>query len=962
MALIGLILVIKFMLIPMLRDIAKNKFDLGQALMAVFIPLLTVVGYIFAMSKMYSSEKMGFKSIATAVLALAAVMAILSYTLIPALGKASALGNGTNMILAAISLVILMASLFAAFTFIGKMDINVILKGAAGLALGSLAIGIAMAAMAAALYFNPGSGSDFLEMGLAMAAVLIALAGAMTILGSFAPAAITGATALIYLAGAIALLTGAIIAFKKYVLGESISDVVGDVTGLDVSRQEAAGQDKKVKVVQKKTGSISTDKKKTKTSEVRARNKAGEEAAIDYSEGVNKGMSSTKAKALQNGGADQLTKNMGEGLNSISNQELLKSYGIDTAELYAEGFTDYDVQKILTNAGVDTVDTYTDGITSNKAKDNTEASAEDLINSLCGTYGLDSETVKEMLNQAGIDTADKVGTGVGEGDMSNAAQDLVDDLNEKLGQTDGASLTTGANDVLSMFTGTNGLTSALNLGNLDSTGGDLIKSLTGGMNGSLAGSFLSGAADSVLGNFVRELKAKAVNYVDEMNKPFLWVYDTFMGTDYLDTGKADRFYNALVQDFDKNRDTWLEMYYSTSALLPDAVAKKIVGNAIAGAYDVTYSEEGMERVWKFLEEEIDKVAHNGSGSGGRGSGISEITAEAEAEREKLKETLDELYRLDEKYENLKLAAEKGELTPKNLEWLNLFGQYLDDYNTYVLETGDATVKYEDIIDSIIKTQDKLKESFKETYGDEKKPIFKKTPFDALIEQFKANGNVTLDYSTGIGQSVVDGFNKGIGDGPKQTADKFFMDFDDTARDDKHFGIHSPSIWAEGIATNLIETAVATMTNLVSLFDSPMEAIKTKITDYVSQIIIETRALLDGADLELRVVPVMEVDGLHYALSALELTAPHSAGTTYNIADEIAKAYSGLNKPQNGVTNQLDSLKTGMDTLNTSMKNVEAAIKENTPIIEVNNESDINTTIKKINRQSKMYGKSVVAYP
>lgn len=961
MALVGLVLVIRYLLIPMLRSIAKNKFDLGQALMAVFIPLLTLAGYLYLMGRIYSNEKTGTKSIWTAVLALAAVLYVISNTLIPAMGDAVNNGMGTDMIEASISLLIVMGTLFAAFKVIGGMDMTTILKGAAGMALGSLAISIAMAAMATALYFNPGSGSDFLEMGLAMAAVLIAMGGAMALIGSFAGSALTGAAAIAVLAGAIALLTGAIIAFKKYVLGESIGDTVGEIT--NVSGAETSNATNKKKVMSTKTAKSGAIKPTTLSK--KAAMKAGQEEAVTYSEGVDKGINSSKAKTIQNESAEDLVKNMGSSFDSIEAQNLLKSYGIDTAELYADGFNDYDVEKILKEAGYENVTDYTEGTTGTKATSEVSNSAEDLINTLCGQYGLDSNTVKDMLNLAGEDTAAKVGEGVGNGDMSTGAQELVNDLNEQLGKVDGSTLQTGANEVLGLFTGGNGLTSATNLGSMTTTGNSLISALCGGLDGSgsgsLAGSFLSGAADSIIGQLGTLISEKASDLWDAASPTLLYLYDSIFHTDYLETGKTQRVYNQLLKKYQENKDEMKLIYGELSLLYGDDteilgynLGSTMMRKILTMGYGIEDSKEAFDQFWAFMHEEIYHTKE-----------IEQELAEAEAHKQKLEhmsEIFDEIDRVEAKIVSFAEQKELGFMNKETADWFENYKKYFDAYETYLFETGDLTTKYEDIIDAITNAENKLKETYGESTIDTMKGFSEKS-FQQLVDELKTNGTVLFDMGKKNAEEVSNGFDEGLSDKKAvNTADRYFNSFDKAIRSDDNFGIHSPSTWAEGIATNLVTTMIDTMDTLISGFNTPMNDMKTLITDHVSQMILEVQTLLNTADLELRVVPVLEVDGLHYAMSSLEFTSGNSALTSYNMADEIAKAYAGINKPQNEVTDQLTQLQNKIGDLNTSMQNVEKAIKDSDLTVEVHNESDINTTIKKINRQSKMYGKSVVAYP
>ena len=938
MALIGLVLVIRFLLIPTLRSIAKNKFDLGQALAAIFIPLLTLTGYIFAMTKIIKTAGSG--KIIEALLILAAGLMIMQYTIIPALGS---IQNGTNLASAGLGLFLAMVGMTAAIiAMVNAFELvnwGSLLKGAVGLTVGCLAISVAMMAMGQAIGAANGN-EGFISMGLGMAAVLIAMAGAMALIGTFAPAAVTGASAILILAAAIAILTQAIIAFKKYVLGDEIGEITDAVNGV----KPGVNGNKKTAKSGAITGTTKSKKKAIKD--------GGEADAVAYVEGVSEGMSSTKAKKAQSNATSNLLNEMSKSTTSFDSEDILKQMGIDTSKMYVDGLDSYDSIDKLLNGGAGITENTADGITSKTGIEEiakgSDATVQSYVDELLKKTNLDT------LNAGGEGAAGAVGEGAGSADMSKSASDLVDNLVEGLNDPEnGVTINTGlgtestTGTLMGMFGDMFGNSS------LQGSGASLVESLTGGMkNGSLVDGFISGAVDDVVGKIKARFNTWAVDKAEEVFTPFLYAYDKLFGTDYLDTGKADKFYNALTQNFDKNRDAWLEVYYSTSKMLPDSLAKKMVGNMITSAYGVEYSKEGMDRVWKFFEEEIDKVGHNGSGSGGRGSGISEITVEAEAERQKMKEILDELYRLDEKYANLKLASEKGELTSNNVKWLQVFGKYLDDYNTYVLETKDTSVKYEEFVDAIVETQNKLEKAFEESYGEDKKLILKENPFDTLMEQFKEKGNVTLEYSEGIGSNIVKGFNKGVGDGPQQTADHFFNSFDETFRDNRHFGIHSPSTWGEKMFMWIMESFALAMVSYMKLLDMPLLLLRLKISNAVVQMVNDVQYLLDNANLEMKIVPVLDMDNMQYIIGGIRLdkTGNVVAGNSYGIASDVSRSSNLANDTLNMI-----NPKALMDLLTNMNGKLDSNNSSSMPPIEIYNSVGVDTVIKEINKDTRMNG-------
>lgn len=451
MALIGLILVIRFLLVPMLRSISKEKFDLGQALLAVFIPLLALTGYIFLITKMVNKEG-GTKALLLGLLALVVSIQLISKVLIPALASIQLIGNTIS---AAIGIFIMMVAMIGAFAIFGQMDWTTIVKGASGLALASIAMGIALLAMGEAMKLA-GSSEGFLGMGLSMAAVLIAMAGAMALIGQFATPAIIGASAILILAGAIAILTQSIIAFKKYVLGE---DIGGDIEGVTRSMGVKPGEVKHGAV---QSSSTSRKQQIKDSSEVlpggtiakRRREEAGEEYVEDFT----RGMKSTDAMRLQNEASEDLVKNINKGTSSMSAEQMLKDAGIDTTGIYTEGFEDYDALKNLKLGGEDIVDGTVTGIEGLPS-----------IKELQGGADLN---VDEYLKQLGYNSDILAGGGEG----------VVEDMTAGMSTPNAETFLQGGADAVGNFLN-GGADGTSGFGGIDLTSGgnSLLTSLLGGM-------------------------------------------------------------------------------------------------------------------------------------------------------------------------------------------------------------------------------------------------------------------------------------------------------------------------------------------------------------------------------------------------------------------------------------------------------------------------------------------------
>ena len=506
MALIGLILVIRFMLIPMLRSIAKDKFDLGQAIGAVFLPLIALAGYLFLMSKLLNKEKgIGIGGLIKALLTMAAGLYIISETIVPAMAKMSDAAAGWSQGVGIIAALLGMAAVFVIFVKAFKeITWGELIKGAAALVVGSLALSVALLAFGAAMGLA-GNNDGFIAMGLGMAIVLVAMAGAMALIGKFAPAAISGATAILILAAAIALLTAAIIAFKKYVLGDDIGDIAEAV---DTSTKSGAKPIKKIK----KGDGTNTVKHGAVTPVTYSKKKAlienGSSDAVIYSEGFEEGMTSTKSKKIQNEATEDLLGGVKKSSKSMSSEEILNQMGIDTTELYTEGFTDYEALDNLLNGGTNITEGTADGITSKDALAAIANGSDDTIDNY-----LDELLKKTNLNElevGGEGVADGVGDGISGADMSGSAEELVQNLIGGVdGSTENADMSTSAENLLTNLIGgtqtdeagniiSNGIGSSdsdvgtvlgnmglsFKNGNMSSSGVSLISSLTSGMTGS----------------------------------------------------------------------------------------------------------------------------------------------------------------------------------------------------------------------------------------------------------------------------------------------------------------------------------------------------------------------------------------------------------------------------------------------------------------------------------------------
>lgn len=932
MALIGLVLVIRFLLIPTLRSIAKNKFDLGQALAAIFIPLLTLTGYIFTMTKIIKTAGSG--KIIEALLILAAGLMVMQHTIIPALGS---IQNGTNLASAGLGLFLAIAAMTAAIiAMVNAFELvnwGSLLKGAVGLTVGCLAISVAMMAMGQAIGAANGN-EGFISMGLGMAAVLIAMAGAMALIGTFAPAAVTGASAILILAAAIAILTQAIIAFKKYVLGDEIGEITDAVNGV----KPGVNGNKKTAKSGAITGTTKSKKKAIKD--------GGEADAVAYAEGVSEGMTSTKAKKAQSNATSNLLNEMSKSTTSFDSEDILRQMGIDTSKLYVDGLDSYDSIDELLNGGTGITENTADGITSKDGIEEIAKGSDATIQSYVDE--LLKKTNLDQLNAGGEGAAGAVGEGAGSADMSKSASDLVDNLVEGLNDPEnGVTINTGlgtestTGTLMGMFGDMFGNTS------LNGSGASLVESLTGGMkDDSLVGGFISGAVDGLKTKLEKAWKEKVVDVAEQIFIIPAWVHDKLTGSDLLNTGKEDASYNQMMLLYRQNKEEFKKQWdFYSSAKITDA--KSGFRSWMISEYGIGGIDDqlGWERFYADLSAELRGI----KGAMDSAQGIFNVgaaAAEAETNLQKMKEAL------DEKYANLNAAYERGELTENNIKWLQVFGKYLDDYNTYVLETKDTSVKYEEFVDAIVETQSKLEQAFEESYGEDKKLILKQNPFDTLMEQFKEKGNVTLEYSEGIGSNIIEGFNKGVGNGPQQTADHFFNSFDETFRDDRHFGIHSPSKWGESMFKWIMESFALAMTSYMKLLDMPLLLLRLKISNAVVQMVNDVQYLLDNANLEMKIVPVLDMDNMQYIIGGIRLdkTGNVVAGNSYGIASDVSRSSNLTNDTLNMI-----NPKALMDLLTNMNGKLDSNNSSPMPPIEIYNSVGVDTVIKEINKDTRMNG-------
>ena len=945
MALIGLILVIKYMLIPMLRSIADNKFDLGQALAAVFIPLLTCAGYLFAMAKI-ANMKGGMKGIVTGILSFALIMEVISQDFLPALGRASSLSNGGAMIAAAISLLIMMATMAGLFAVFGLMDWSTIVKGAAGMIVGVLAMSVALGVMARAFKEADGStGGDFLAMGFGLAVALIAIAGAMALVGSFAGAAITGASAIMILALAIALLTQAVIAFKKYVLGESIGDDIADVTSIDTTKHGAVqpSSSSRKQAIKDATKTSSSEKKEIQ----KRRREDGVDESVAYSEGIKKGMNSSKSKKLQNGASEDLASNLSDGLDSYNTKDILKEAGIDATDIYSDGITGYDSKALLKEAGIDNVDSLDDALSSGKAEKILEeagyGNVVDIANGMNGTKSQDE--IEKSANELADNIAGD--NGLGGVDLSGSGVDLANDVLGGMVNGDG---TTKIEDLVNQYTnGENGLEGLISgengLAGMDLTGGGagLTQSIMTGMSdSSLIGGFLEGATDSLLGQLLEKLKTKGQQYAEDFATVGLFLKDWFLGTDELNTGKGDRIYRSMVNAYNDNpfmqrmieeayQDKWTKstfiQWWKENIGLLEGMNYRDYFNS--GGFDKFY-DEFMPNVLDKTDEITDKLTK-----------AKDLVLEINAVNE-------ELLRIDKIREEL--INEKETMDDSELAYYSNFIKYFRDYSDYIENSHDLSLKYEDFVTSITNSENRMRELYGDDAVDEMKGFSKKSIED-LVKEYKHNGTVLFDMGKDLSSDIVEGAVKKMEEESGQIGDTMFEGTEKSAKSKEHFDINSPSGWAENLMKFVMEGFVEGIMKYLYLLDNPLEKLQNKFTDAVTNMLVNVQGLLDSSDLEVMITPVIDMDNLQYSIggSRFGKNGQYIGGTSYkmskSVSDSNSKGFIGQANDSNefgkAVSNKLDLLNTTLGKL--------------VPEITIHNTYGIETIIDGINKRTKMNG-------
>lgn len=942
MALIGLILVIKYMLIPMLRSIADNKFDLGQALAAVFIPLLTCAGYLFAMAKI-ANMKGGMKGIVTGILSFALIMEVISQDFLPALGRASSLSNGGAMIAAAISLLIMMATMAGLFAVFGLMDWSTIVKGAAGMIVGVLAMSVALGVMARAFKEADGStGGDFLAMGFGLAVALIAIAGAMALVGSFAGAAITGASAIMILALAIALLTQAVIAFKKYVLGESIGDDIADATSIDTIKHGAVqpSSSSRKQAIKDATKTSSSEKKEIQ----KRRREDGVDDSVAYSEGIKKGMNSSKSKKLQNGASEDLASNLSDGLDSYNTKDILKEAGIDATDIYSDGITGYDSKALLKEAGIDNVDSLDDALSSGKAEKILEeagyGNVVDIANGMNGTKSQDE--IEKSANELADNIAGD--NGLGGVDLSGSGVDLANDVLGGMVNGDG---TTKIEDLVNQYTnGENGLEGLISgengLAGMDLTGGGagLTQSIMTGMSdSSLIGGFLEGATDSLLGQLLEKLKTKGQQYAEDFATVGLFLKDWFLGTDELNTGKGDRIYNSMVKAYNQNKDLIEEAYndkWTKSTFIQ--WWKENIGLLEGMNYRDYFNSGGFDKFYdEFMPSALDKT--------------DEITNQLTKAKDLVLEinaVNEELLRIDKIREEL--INEKETMDDSELAYYSNFIKYFRDYSDYIENSHDLSLKYEDFVTSITNSENRMRELYGDDAVDEMKGFSKKSIED-LVKEYKHNGTVLFDMGKDLSSDIVEGAVKKMEEESGQIGDTMFEGTEKSAKSKEHFDINSPSGWAENLMKFVMEGFVEGIMKYLYLLDNPLEKLQNKFTDAVTNMLVNVQGLLDSSDLEVMITPVIDMDNLQYSIggSRFGKNGQYIGGTSYKmskgVSDSNSKGFIGQSNDSNefgkAVSNKLDLLNTTLGKL--------------VPEITIHNTYGIETIIDGINKRTKMNG-------
>ena len=960
MALVALIAVMRFLLIPMLRSVSQETFDVEKALYAIFIPLLGIGTYIVVLSEL-AAKKHGIRDMISVIVSFAAFMAVISKVFLPSLAEAVATaGGGGTLLVASLSIMLMLASLVGVFKILGNMSWNDILKGAASMAMGVAAVSAALLVMAKAFEMSGNvSGTDFLLMGVGLAASLIALAGAMALIGKFSTSAIVGASALLILAGAVALLTQAIIAFKKYVLGESISDAVGDLTDVELTGNQNGGNKNT------KDSSSITQKLKGKVSDsaVKVSNKKkGKTAAEEVSEGYSEGMKTTKSVNLQTKAANTMAKNTQAGLSDYNAEEILKQAGVDTTNLYSEGIESYDAQKILEAAGYSTTNSVSDGMSGKEAQKILEQAGSDATDTIATGMGDNTEATTNGATDLANNLVNGDGTGLNAESVLNlltqGGEGLTSGLMSGLTTNSDGTVTMGAQDLVSLLTGSKvGLESGSNLGLMSGSGASLVESLCGGMTDtSLVGNFITGACGGLITKIRTTLKPMIVDLVEDIWKPFAFIYQGLTGTDLLGTGlkeKQEKQYQGAKKVEEEAVNQYYDDFINDITLLKDRIHDSL--EQLNEMKD-EISAETYEEYYNYIVDEAGKSIEAIVASYGIAGDLAwEVIAEkAELRVEyenRLQNVVDEMERLRSKRKNLSEAAERGDLTSGNMEWLDTFNKYYDQFIQYMSDTDDPSIKYEDFVDNIMAVNKKMSDY----YGENAPEILQglEKPFDELISEYKKNGTVLYDMSKDYGEDVAAGFDKGIGNSPKESASNFVDEYKKQFCADPEsggFGIHSPSTWGETMFQWIMQGFADGMAKYMYLMDTPLNQLRAYMAAHISKILLDIHQLLNAESFEFTITPVIDFDNLEYILGGMRFdkNGKMLGETSYKMSKEVGKTTgtgnSGINQYEpTGVLNKLGEILNGINDLN----------QNGGVTINIKNESDINTTIDKINRYGKM---------
>ena len=959
-ALIALVLVIRYLLIPTLRSIAKNKFDLGQALAAIFIPLLTLTGYIFAMTKMIKTY--GTSKIIESLLLLVAMLVIIDNTLIPALATVQ---HGESLINAGIGMAISLIAMTAVIIVMTKVFEAIrwesLIKGAVGLTAGCLAISIAMMAMGQAIGASNGN-EGFVAMGLGMAIVLVAMAGAMSMIGTFAPAAITGASAILILAAAIAILTQAIIEFKKYVLGDDLDDIAEATTAVSSNGHVPTNG----KINKQTTSGAIQPAGKSKKQLI----KEGQTTAETVAEGVKKGTKSTKSKKLQNETATELLEGISDGNSSISSEEILKDMGIDTTDTYIEGLEDYEAAGNLKEGGEGITKTTSKGIIDNKSlkalANASDINVEEYINELLGTNN------KNDLQDSGENVAGEVGTGVEGADVSSSAEELVQNI------IDGTTNSTSTG-IINAGVGTDGsqtntlaglINNAVGNANLSSSGADIVSSITGGMNNdNLVGGFISGAVGGLVDKIKAKFQEKMVNLAEQIFTPFAWIYDWIFGSDSFNTGQDEAgLTNAKIQGskiFAENNEEIIKEIQEANRLYQEEYAQL---EKIRSSIGEEQYQRNLTTMRTDYQQTISELAYNYGIAREYSQEIGLMWVNSILDDAKqASDIVEELTRLDEKLWNLGKANNEGNLTESNQRWLRTYVEYLDEYKAYIKETGDLSIKYEDFIDSIIKAEDRAKEYFGEDETKNFVGVSEKS-IDQMIKEYKESGTVLYDTNKKNGEMITEGLEEGIGDKPTRIAHDLYKQFDDGTR--TNFGIHSPADWAIEIMKFVMEGFAESIREYLYLLDEPLQELQNVVSNAVLTIISEVQYLLDNSDISMHITPVLDSEDFDTpptqnspkkSLSTPSMGVSYSVGPGMNMSMhpteiDTSRVKKIIDKIDTS-SNQSQTLDIDEESINraisSAIKGNEDYLKQDPPVIEIHNEVGVETIVKQINKSAKM---------